>query len=394
MTNHHNQKEECLIPTYNRIPVEFVRGEGPYLYDGEGRKYMDALAGIAVNVLGYRHPRLVETVRNQADKIPHVSNLFQIEAQQKLAQDLSEIGFESSAFFCNSGAEANEAALKFARKYSEREGNGGKKIISFKNSFHGRTMGALAATGQKKYREGFEPLPDGFEYVEYNNPELLRENVDDSTCALIMELVQGEVGVVPAEREFVQEVEKICSENDVLIIVDEVQTGMGRTGDFFCYQNYSLQPDLVTLAKGLGGGYPIGALLVRRELREGLQAGEHASTFGGNPFVCTMARQVIASIREENLLGNTRARGEQLKRGLAELAEEYEFISRPRGRGLMIGLPVQSHSAGEIMTSAREEGLILGIAGDSVLRFVPPLILTEENVQEIISRLDRTLQNF
>ncbi len=386
-------QEKYLIPTYNRIPVEFVRGEGPYLYDGESNRYLDALAGIAVNILGYRHPRLVEAVRRQADKIPHVSNLFQIGPQQQLARDLSQVGFESAAFFCNSGAEANEAALKFARKYSERAG-GGKKIISFKNSFHGRTMGALAATGQEKYREGFAPLPGGFEYAEFNNPDRLRENIDPSTCALIMELVQGEGGVVPAARQFVREVEKICSENDVLLIIDEIQTGMGRTGSFFCYQQYSIKPDLVTLAKGLGGGYPIGALLVRREIREGFQPGEHASTFGGNPFVCSMAREVINCIREEDLIENSRSRGEQLKEGLTELADKYEIVSAPRGEGLMIGLPVNSHPASEIMDRARSEGLIVGTAGENVLRFVPPLILTEENIEEIVVRLEKTLEAF
>ncbi|MGM0380861.1 MAG: aspartate aminotransferase family protein [bacterium] len=387
-------EEKFLIPTYDRIPVEFGRGEGPYLYDKNNNRYIDALAGIAVNILGYRHPRLVEAVRDQADKIPHVSNLFHISPQLELAKKLSNIGFESSAFFCNSGAEANEAALKFARKYSERSGSGGKKVLSFNNSFHGRTMGALAATGQKKYRDGFGPLPGEFEYIDYNDPEQLKENIDESTCGLIMELVQGEGGVLPAGKDFVREVRKVCSENDVLLIVDEIQTGMGRTGSFFCYQQYGIEPDLVTLAKGLGGGYPIGALLVRREIREGLQSSEHASTFGGNPFVCSLACQVLDSIAEEKLVENARQRGKQLEEGLAELARTSEKVNPPRGRGLMLALPLDSScSAAEVMNKARGNGLIVGVAGGNSLRYVPPLILSAENIEEIIEKTRKTVES-
>ncbi|MFP4687426.1 MAG: aspartate aminotransferase family protein, partial [bacterium] len=312
-----------------------------------------------------------------------------------LAGELSKRGFEASAFFCNSGAEANEAAIKFARRYSERFGSGGYKILSFENSFHGRTLGALSATGQEKYRRGFEPLPGGFEYVPYNDIKALEEKIgsDPGVCALLMEPVQGEGGVIPARPEFMRAVREICNQNDVLLIFDEVQTGVGRSGKFFCYQNYEIEPDLVTLAKGLGGGYPIGALLVRRELRAGLQPGEHASTFGGNPFVCAMALTVLEAIDREEILQNVVERGRQLEEGLQKLAAEYGPLKNPRGVGLMIGLPLEdSLPASELMEACRRQGLIVGTAGKNSLRFVPPLIISEDEIVELLERLKKALQ--
>lgn len=384
--------EEYLLPVYDRLPVSFSRGAGVYLYDEQDNRYLDGLAGIAVNILGYRHPHLVETAQKAANDIYHVSNLFQIEEQYKLARRLSELGFKSSAFFCNSGAEANEAAIKFARRYSQREGSGGKKIITFENSFHGRTLGALAATGQSKYRQGFEPLPEGFEYVPYNDLEALEAEIDGETCGLLMEPVQGEGGVIPAEADYFQAVREICSANDVLLILDEVQTGMGRSGRLLCSQSYELTPDLVTLAKGLGGGVPIGALLARRELREGLQAGEHASTFGGNPFVCKLALAVLEVIESEGILKNVQQQGEKLAAGLQDLAASYEFVRSERGVGLMRALPLTSAvSASDVMEAALENGLLVGTAGENSLRFVPPLIITPKEVDELLEKLDRTL---
>ena len=386
-------EQDCLLPVYDRLPVSFERAEGCYLYDEDDNRYLDGLAGIAVNLLGYRHPRLVDRLRRSATDVHHVSNLFQIKEQEELARRLSEIGFESAAFFCNSGAEANEAAIKFARRYSGRFGSGGKKIISFENSFHGRTLGALSATGQKKYQKGFSPLVEGFVYTPYNDLAALEEEMDDQICAVIMEPVQGEGGVLPASAEFFAGVRRLCNEYEALLILDEVQTGMARTGEYFCYQNYDLEPDLVTLAKGLGGGYPIGALLVERSLREGLQAGEHASTFGGNPFVCRMALTVLDVIEQEQLLASARARGEQLQTGLQELAQKYKFVDEPRGVGLMRALPLADQiEASELMRSALDAGLVVGVAGENALRFVPPLIITEQEVEELLSILDKVLQ--
>lgn len=397
MNNWYQDANEVLLPTYNRIPIHFERGEGVYLYDGENRRYLDALAGIAVNILGYRHPRLVDEMRTQALEIPHVSNLFHIEKQYKLARELSERGFESAAFFCNSGAEANEAAIKFSRRYSERFGNGGRKIVSFENSFHGRTLGALAATGQEKYRRGFEPLPGGFEYLPYNDAAALEEklNSDSEVCALMMEPVQGEGGVIPADQDFLNSVRELCDRYNVLLIFDEVQAGIARSGRFFCYQNYDIEPDLVTLAKGLGGGYPIGALLARRELREGLQAGEHASTFGGNPFVCSMSLAVLETIERENILPNVSERSDQLKKGLDSLARKYSGLYPPRGLGLMIGLPMEETiPAAKLMDTCRREGLIVGTAGGNCMRFVPPLIISESETEELLSRFEKALQEY
>ncbi len=393
MSEWFEEAEEYLIPVYDRLPVSFERGAGALLYDEAGNRYLDALAGIAVNILGYRHPYLVETAEKAANDIYHVSNLFHIKEQFKLARRLSGISFEAAAFFCNSGAEANEAAIKFVRRFSQRRGSGGREILTFQNSFHGRTLGALAATGQEKYRAGFEPLPEGFDYVPYNDLEALEARINSDTCALLMEPVQGEGGVIPAAPAYFEGVREICTANDVLLVLDEVQTGMGRSGEFFCHQHYDLQPDLVTLAKGLGGGVPIGALLVRRELKEaGLQSGEHASTFGGNPFVCKMALAVLEAIEVEDILANVRRQSKRLQTGLVDLVGKYQFVEAERGIGLMQALVLaDSVDASKAMNKARENGLIVGIAGDNCLRFVPPLIIDETQVDELLDKLNTTL---
>jgi acetylornithine/N-succinyldiaminopimelate aminotransferase len=351
------------------------------------------LAGIAVNVLGYRHPKLLELGEDALNDVHHLSNLFEIPSQKRLAEDLSRMTFGTRAFFCNSGAEAIEAAIKFSRKYSQRYGNDGRVILSAENSFHGRSLGALSATGQTKYQDGFEPLPDGFEYTSYNDVERLEESMHEEVCAVLVEPVQGEGGIVPADGDFIEAVREQCDRYDALMVVDEIQSGMGRTGNFLAVEQYGVQPDLVTLAKGLGGGFPIGVMLADDSLRAGLQSGDHASTFGGNPFVTKIARGVLDQIRQDELIERAGKLGKYLKSKLQNLASDFSDVMEPRGFGLMIGLPLgSSFDAGEIMEEALQENLILGTAGTNTLRFVPPLILTESNVDAAVERLARTLK--
>ncbi|MFB6346362.1 MAG: aspartate aminotransferase family protein [bacterium] len=385
--------DEYLLPTYDRLSVQFDRGEGVYLYDQEGTQYIDLLGGIAVNVLGYRHPALVEAGREAVNDIQHVSNLFPIQPQLELAKALSDITFNSRAFFCNSGAESIEAAIKFARKYSQRFGNDGRTILTFENSFHGRTLGALTATGQTKYQDGFEPLPEGFRLAQFNDIESVRSQVDSDVCGILVEAIQGEGGVIPAEPEFLDQLREFCDRENILLIFDEVQAGTGRTGQFLAADTYGVRPDLAALAKGLGGGYPIGCLLASDTLESGLQSGDHASTFGGNPFVTKMALTVLETIRTENLMTNAEERGKQLREGLKRLSETFESVGSPRGRGLMLAVELDDHlDAGEVMRQALDDGLVIGTAGDNSLRFVPPLVLEENETDQALERLEQTLK--
>jgi len=370
--------DPVLMPTYDRFPLGFERGEGVYLYDGEGNRYLDALAGIAVNVLGYRHPRLVDAARRAAKEVHHVSNLYEIEAQRRAAEALVEVGFEASVFFCNSGAEANEAALKLARRRRSRAGREGRALLSFHNSFHGRTLGALSVTGQAKYRQGFGPLVPEVRYATYNDVESVEAAMDEDVCGVIVEPLQGEGGIVPARREFMRALRAICDEADALLIVDEVQAGMGRTGEWFGYQHHGITPDVVTLAKGIAGGFPMGAMMARRDLREGLQPGDHASTFGGNPFVSRMAREVVRTIQEEELLTGVRRQSRQLVEGLESLAGRFEALGEPRGQGFMLGVPlIDSLEARTVVEKAHEHGL--------------PLILSPTETEELLERFEETL---
>jgi acetylornithine/N-succinyldiaminopimelate aminotransferase len=383
-----------LLPTYDRLPVQFDRGEGVYLHDDEGNRYLDALAGIAVNILGYRHPVLLETAHEALDDIHHLSNLFEIPSQRRLAEALSEFTFGTRAFFCNSGAEAIEGAIKFCRKYSFRFGNDGRKIITARNSFHGRSLGALTATGQTKYQEGFEPLPGGFEHVSYNDPEALEEAMDDQVCGVLLEPIQGEGGVVPAESSYLSRARELCDEYGSLMVVDEIQSGMGRTGEFLAVGNHEVQPDVVTLAKGLGGGFPIGAFLVDETLESGLQSGDHASTFGGNPFVTKVSCAVLEILEAEGLMESSRERGREIEEELQRLSEEIEDVHAPRGEGLMLGLPLEPPlDAGDVLEEALEEGLLVGTAGENTVRLVPPLILTESEAGKLLERLEAALRS-
>ena len=382
------------MPTYDRIPIHFERGEGVYLFDGQGNKYLDALAGIAVNILGYAHPRIVEVGKKAVEKIQHISNLFQIKPQYQLAKALREQAFLGRPFFCNSGAEAIECALKFSRKYQHRRQRDGRTILSFEGSFHGRTMGALSATGQTKYHQGFQPLPGGFEYLPYNDLSALRRRMADDVCGVIVEPIQGEGGVRPAEPEFLQGLRNLCDEYSSLLIFDEIQTGMGRTGTFYAFQQYGVEPDLVTLAKGIANGYPMGVTMVHESLDDGLLPGDHASTFGGNPFVSRIAETVVRTLEEDSIIEHVQSISSYLLEQLKQLTLDRQGIHEPRGRGLMIGIPLeQSRDASQVMSRAREHGLIVGTAGENVIRLVPPLILTKPEVDELVNKLTRALDD-
>lgn len=394
MTDWYDDADRILLPTYDRIPIHFERGEGVYLFDGQGNKYLDALAGIAVNILGYAHPRIVEVGKKAVEKIQHISNLFQIKPQYQLAKALREQGFPGRPFFCNSGAEAIECALKFSRKYQHRRQRDGRTILSFEGSFHGRTMGALSATGQTKYHQGFQPLPGGFEYLPYNDLSALRRRMADDVCGVIVEPIQGEGGVRPAEPEFLQGLRNLCDEYSSLLIFDEIQTGMGRTGTFYAFQQYGVEPDLVTLAKGIANGYPMGVTMVHESLDDGLLPGDHASTFGGNPFVSRIAETVVRTLEEDSIIEHVQSISSYLLEQLKQLTLDRQGIHEPRGRGLMIGIPLeQSRDASQVMSRAREHGLIVGTAGENVIRLVPPLILTKPEVDELVNKLTRALDD-
>ncbi|MFB6262920.1 MAG: acetylornithine transaminase [Bradymonadaceae bacterium] len=398
-TTDHRSTEELVASgdrristNYSPASVVFDHGEGVYLYDRDGNAYLDFLAGIAVNCLGYDHPALVDAIREQAARCTHVSNAFYTAEQVELLEALTARTFADRVFFCNSGAEANEAALKLARRYqSEVAGEPDRKtIVSMEGSFHGRTMGAITATGQSKYHAGFEPMLPGVEYMPFGKLEAIDRHVGDQTAAVFVEPIQGEGGVRPADRTFLEGLRKRCDETGALLVFDEVQTGVGRTGELFAYQDFGVEPDIMCLAKGLGGGTPLGATLASDEIFKGWKPGSHASTFGGNPLVCRAAKTVLEVIDEQNLCENARQRGQQLRDGLRELQAEFDVIDDVRGRGLMVGAEC-GDPASDIVDLARDEGLLINTAGGDTLRFVPPLIVTEGDVDEALDRLERAL---
>lgn len=380
--------EKHLMRTYNRLPVAFVDGRGARLRDTEGREYLDFLGGIAVSALGHRHPSLVQAIRDAADGVLHTSNLYHIEAQARLAARLAALSGLDRAFFCNSGAEANETAIKLARRRGQRDGGGRYKIVSALNSFHGRTMGAMTATGQPKYQDGFGPLPDGFEYVPLNDVEALEAAVDERTAAVILEPIQGESGVRPCTSDFLRAARRICDAKGALLILDEVQTGIGRTGRMFAFEHYGVRPDVLTLAKALGGGVPIGVALATEDAAQAFEPGVHGTTFGGNPFACKVAGAVLDVVEAENLLAAAESRGRRLKAELERLAG----VAEVRGLGLMLGVELDGVDARAVMTACFERGLLLNAVGDSVLRLLPPLVITDEDVDEAVGVIGEALR--
>ncbi|ERM91709.1 acetylornithine aminotransferase [Caldanaerobacter subterraneus subsp. yonseiensis KB-1] len=384
-------EKKYLMDTYNRYPIMLVKGEGTRVWDSEGNAYLDFVAGIAVNSLGHCHPALVEAIKKQAETLIHCSNLYWNEKQIELARMISENSFGGKVFFANSGAEANEGAIKLARKYASLKYGGKRyKIITAKNSFHGRTFGALTATGQEKYHKGFGPLLAGFKYVPLNDIEALYEAVDDEVCAIMLEVIQGEGGIHEATPEYVKAVRKICDENDLLFILDEVQTGIGRTGKLFGYEHYGVVPDIMTLAKGLGGGFPIG-VIVAKEDKAVFKPGDHASTFGGNPLACAAGIAVLNEVTKDGFLEGVDKKGKYFREGLETLQKKHKVVKEIRGKGLMVGCEVDLEDASEIVLKALEKGLLINSVSHNVLRFVPPLIVTEEEIDEALQILDDVL---
>lgn len=364
-----------------RNPVCFEYGKGMKLYDSVGREYTDMMAGIAVNALGHSHPALVEAVRSQAEKLIHCSNLYYIESQAKLAKALAENSCCDRVFFANSGAEANEGAIKLARIYFKKKGFAEKYgIITLKRSFHGRTLTTVAATGQEKYQKPYAPLIPGFKHVELNDPDALKSAVDDNTCAIMMEPVQGESGVYPADIEYIKAVRKLCDEKGLLLIFDEIQTGMGRTGKLFAYQHFGVEPDIFTLAKALAGGIPIGAVCAREQIAFAFEPGDHGSTFGGNPLACTAGLAVMKTMLEEHLPEHAEEMGKYFKNRLEGLAKERSIIQEVRGLGLMLGVQLMDDRAVEVKNRLFEKGFLVGSIGANIVRLLPPLIIEKKDI--------------
>jgi len=376
--------------TYGRYPVRLVRGCGTRAWDDTGKEYLDFISGIAVNTLGHAHPALVAAISEQAQNMLHCSNLFHIPAQEALAEKLTQLAGIERAFFCNSGAEANEAAIKLARKYWYDKHSPRRTIITATQSFHGRTLNTLTATGQDKVKIGFDPLPPGFIHVPLNDINALQQVVNGDTAGILLEPVQGEGGVNAVTDEYLQGVRDLCNDTGVLMLLDEVQTGVGRTGEMFAFEHTGMRPDILTLAKGLGGGVPIGAMLANESVAASFSPGTHGCTFGGNPLSCTAALTVLEVIEREGLLENVRTQGEHLLSGLGTLQQKHAGIRDIRGQGLLIGVEFDCNVA-EIIVHCREAGLLLLPAGLKVLRFLPPLNVTTVDIDAALGTLDTCL---
>ncbi len=379
--------QQFVMPTY-APGLTLVRGQGVSVWDDAGKEYLDFMAGIAVCNVGHCHPAVVEAVRQQVGVLMHCSNLFHNELQPRLAQKISELALGGKVFFCNSGAEANECLFKLARKWGSMDGR--FEIITMRNSFHGRTLATMTATGQTKYQKGFEPLMPGFAYAEFNNLESVKAAITPATVAILCEAVQGEGGIVPATPEFMTGLRALCDEKKILLFFDEVQAGIGRTGKWFGFQNYNIRPDGFSMAKALGGGFPIGAAAVTPELSNVFQPGNHASTFGGTPLACAAALATLDTIGRENLLANAVKMGARFIDGLRKLAQKHVCIQTVRGVGLMVGA-VLNIPAKPVEAKLRENGLLCIATGDHVLRFVPPLVVSPAQIDQALAILDKSL---
>ncbi|MCL5780711.1 MAG: acetylornithine transaminase [Firmicutes bacterium] len=385
--------QQYVMNTYGRLPMAFVKGEGCRVWDADGRQYLDFVGGLAVNSLGHAHPKVAEAVCRQAKTLLHCSNLYWIEPQVKLAKLLVENSCAGKVFFCNSGAEANEGAIKLARKYAKVNlGPDKYEIITATNSFHGRTLAAVTATGQTKYQKGFDPLPPGFNYVPYNDLAALEQSIGPQTCAVMLEPVQGEGGVIPAHPAYLEGVAGLCKEKGLLLIFDEVQCGLGRTGKFLAYQHYQVEPDIITLAKALGGGFPIGAMLAKDHVASAFQPGDHASTFGGNPLACAAALAAMETILQDGVQENVQSMGEYFKNQLTTLAQKYPYVKEVRGLGLMLGMELTIEGK-DIVARCLEQGLLINCTNGNVLRFLPPLIITRDEVDQAVAILDQAMKN-
>jgi acetylornithine/N-succinyldiaminopimelate aminotransferase len=379
-----------IMSTYKPMPIVITRGLGVHVWDSDGKSYLDLVSGVAVCALGHSHPRVAEAVKKQVETLIHSSNLYYIENQILLARLLVENSPLDKVFFCNSGAEANEAAIKLARKYAYKNMCGKYELISMRDSFHGRTLATVTATGQERFQEGFAPLPDGFRYVPYNDLAALEKAVGEQTCGVLVEPIQGEGGVLIPSAGYLKGIRKICDEKGILMIVDEVQTGMGRTGTLFACEQEEVVPDMITLAKALGNGLPIGALLASERVAAAFVPGSHGSTFGGNPLVTAAAMATLETILDEGVLDNCRLVGGYFVARLNELKEKIEKIREIRGRGLMIGVELTVPGAAYVK-KCMERGLLINCTNENVLRFVPPLILTKTDVDKAMTILEEVL---
>ena len=387
--------DRYLMPTYSRFPVALRKGRGVKVWDAGGKEYIDFVGGIAVNVLGHCHPKVVVAIQKQAQRLIHVSNLYHIEQQARLAKLLVTHSFADKVFFCNSGAEANEAAIKLARKYSkENVGSDRYEIISALNSFHGRTIATLTATGQTKFQKGFEPLLPGFRHVPFNDMQALRSAITPNTCAVMLEPIQAEGGINMPSEDYLKQVRALCDEEKLLLIFDEVQTGMGRTGKLFAYEHYEIKPDIMSLAKGLGGGVPIGAMLATEQVSAAFQPRTHASTFGGNPLVCAAAIATLETILEDGfILDQCNRMSRYLMDSLNQLKHDYQGkVIDIRGKGLLVAMELMRDGV-PYVTACMERGVLIGLAGaGNILRFTPPLIVEGRDIDQMIDVLEDVLE--
>ena len=378
---------QYFMNTYTRLPLTVERGQGCYIYDAEGREYLDCVAGIAVNILGHAHPDIVEAITRQARQLIHTSNLFYTEPQTQLAQRLIEHSFADKVFFCNSGAEANEAAIKLARRFATKTfGPERVEIVTMRNSFHGRTLASLAATGQPALQEGFGPMMPGFQYAPLNDLDALEATLTPKTAAIMLEPIQAEGGVIIPDMTYMKNLRKLCTERKILLVFDEVQTGMGRTGTLFAYEQFGIQPDIMTLAKGLGGGVPIGACLATDTVAAAFQPGSHASTFGGNPLACAAALKVLDLLMDGSKLEQGRLAGEYLAKGLAILSEKFTCIRETRGMGLLQGLELTINGK-PLVKECLDRRVLINCTMNHVLRFVPPFIISHSQIDRLLTVL-------
>ncbi len=380
--------KEYVMQTYGRQPLALKKGNGSKVWDVEGNSYIDCLAGIAVNNVGHAHPKVAEAICNQARELIHTSNLYYTQQQVEFAKLLVDSSPHDLAFFCNSGAEAVEGAIKLARKFT-----GKGEIIVMNNSFHGRTMTALAATGQKKYQKGFGPLAPGFKHVPYGDLDAIKKSISEETAAVLVEAVQGEGGVVLPPEGYLKNLKELCGEEGILLIFDEVQTGMGRTGEMFASQTFNVIPDIAALAKGIAGGFPMGAILASKEVGGAFQPGDHAATFGGGPLACAAGKASLNVILDENLLSKTKTNGSYFKSKLEQLKDDYDIIKQVRGVGLMLGIEMGLNCA-DMVNDMRERGVLVNCTADKVLRFLPPLVIEKEQINVVISALNQVLKKY
>ena len=382
--------DQYILSTYTRVPYIFVKGKGCLLTDIHGKKFLDFFPGWGVSNLGHCHPKVVAAVRDQIGKLIHIPNNLYHPNQAKLAKELIRISFPGKIFFCNSGAEANEAAIKFCRAYGE-----GKRfeIITTSNSFHGRTMGALAATGQTKHQQGFAPLPEGFKLVPFNDLNAFKSAVNDKTAAVMLELIQGEGGINIADQDYVQAIRKLCDEKKILLVLDEIQTGLGRTGEMFCYKHYAIKPDIMTLAKALGGGVPVGAMIVDEKLAHVFKPGMHGSTFAGSPLITKAALAVLKAMSDGKILRNVKALEPYLKAKLESLKEKFSCIVNVRGRGLMFGIEIKGDIGPKVFNQCLEHGLIINCTQGNVLRIMPALIVTKKQIDQAMFILEKSIES-